>query len=238
MSDLIFRSDEATKGGFQAVVMVEGVLNPPQRVDPWKSTGEQKYEPKDRVEVTLDDAIILEMEEGEPEPDLENSQFRFWMNYAGKGKEKAHTNTFYVQGFLTSAEKLAEARGTKGGGLADIIGTRVILRKTDVFLFKRPKDGQQDAPKEEREYEEFYQTNFTFQTDDSGGGAVDLDAQAKSIVVGKSKAMAIRDLTIDQRLKTHPEYKQAIADGSITDMLGVELVNGIYKEVASEAGGS
>jgi len=50
--------------------------------------------------------------------------------------------------------------------------------------------------------------------------------------------MAIRDLTIDQRLKTHPEYKQAIADGSITDMLGVELVNGIYKEVASEAGGS
>ncbi len=233
--ELIFRSDEASKGGFQAVIEVEGILSSIERVPP-KFTGGEYGEPKDQAKIILDDATINEMEPGEPEPELNEGQYTFWLNYATKGKEKAHQNTFYVKGFCKSAEGLAKAREIPNGCVSDLLNSRVVLRKASkveggfietteegVLLFQRP------VSKDSEEKEQFYSDGFIF-VNSEGGSDVDIIEHVKSLVIGKTKGAALRPLMMDNKAKRNPEFKVALADDTLAEVLGLTVVDGKFAE--------
>lgn len=212
MSDLIGSSSEASKGAFQGILLVEGVLVSGERKPSRFTDSLYKSEPKDQAEVTLEDALILEMEEGETEPELKDDKFVFWMNYAVPGKDKPHQNTFFVKGFQKSAEELWKARGEEGKGWRDLIGSRVTLKRVEIVLFSRPS---KENPEEK---EEFTGTGYVFvETED--GASTDIKTHIADIIVGKVKSAAIRALLTDARGKQFPEYKAAVQSDSIETLL-------------------
>lgn len=218
-TDLILRSDEASKGSFQSIKKLEGNLMSVKRVP------NEFDETRDSAKVELEDVIILEMIEGESEPDLEDDKFRFFMNYAKKEKAKAHQNTFYAAAFLKSAEELAKARGVDNGGVADLIGSRVVLELKEVLLFTRTN-------KETQEKEEITGTNFVFASDEAGEQAP-IEEHIKSILIGKNKPNALRKLMEDSRAKREPAWRQKLNAGTIAEELGLEVVDGIFTEPQS-----
>ena len=226
MSDeVIGSSGEATRGGFFAVRKVTGLFSELKRVDSKFDPEQSKFEPKDQVQVTLEDALILEMEEGEPEPELRDGKYVFWMNYAKKGQTKPHANTFFVKGFCKSAEEIQKARGKAGGGWRDFLDQAIVLEKQSVLLFKRRKDGTDpDNP----EYDEFYQEGFVFVDETAAEG--DLSEHVKELIVGKNKQAALRAVLTDNRAKRNPEYKEAINSGAICELVGVYIDDaGLYQ---------
>ena len=223
--DLIFRSDEASKGGFQAIRRVTGTLASVKRVAS-KFTQTDDRVPKDQAEVVLDDAEILEMDVGEPEPELKEGRFTYWMNYALPGKEKAHQNTFYVRGFLKSAEALAKERGIPNGGLNDLMGTAITLERKEIVLFKRKVEGSDEK-------EEITQENLVFATDSDADAGVDITEHVRGLVVGLNEKAALRNLLMDSKAKRHPEYKDALNGGTLADMLGITVVDGVFQDTTS-----
>ena len=228
-TDIIDRPEDASKGGFQAIKKVEGVLQPLKRV---ASRFESGYgtnpdgTPKaanDQVEIVLEEAIILEMEEGEPIPELQEDRFTTWMTYAPPGKEKPSKNTFFVKGFCVVGTELAKARGLshtiEGGEVVstwrDLVNTRICLEKREVFLFKRRKEVGSE------EFEEFWQTNYV--PVECGEEASDLNDYVRGLIVGKNSVAAKRAVLLDSRAKRYPEYKEAIDAGTICDLVGVVL---------------
>lgn len=215
MTDPIFRSDEATAGGLAAVQKVQGRLVSIKRVPSRFEESAFGGVPKDQVEITLEDAVILEMPEGEPEPELPEGNYIFWMGYAAPGKEKPHKNTFYVKGFLASGEEL--------GIFPEWQDKLVTLEKKEIVLFKRKN--------QEGESEEITQTNFVFVGGEDAGSAPDLDEYVASLIVGKNKSSALRALLLDNRTKHQTMYRDAIKDDTIADMLGLVVDDkGIYQK--------
>ncbi len=229
---IIGSSKEATKGGFQAIKKVEGVLQPIKRVPSVfkESRFHKDKEPNDQAEIKLTEALILEMEEGEPEPDLKDDTFTTWINYAAKGKEKPNVNTFFIKGFMKSGEILeAKLRGVKpeDGILSNLYGTRVTLERKSIPLFKKPKE---DNPEEK---EDVMGTGYVF-VDEEGGGE-SLIEHIKKLVLGMTPASAKRNLALDGQAKRHPEYKEALDAGTLDNLLGVKLVEGKFEEVNNES---
>lgn len=219
VDDLIGRSSEASKGGFQGILKLQGLLASVERKpSSFETSSFGTGPPKDQAEVVLEDTIILEMEEGEPEPDLTDDKFTFWMNYAAPGKPKAHQNTFFVKGFCASAEAVQKEMGNAEGGYKDFIGTVVTLERQRVFLFKRP------SKEEEGEDEEFYSENFVFA---SGGdeSPEDMDDHLRGLMVGKNQAATLRAVMMDvkgKRLGSAAEIRTMFTDGSLAKRLGLE----------------
>lgn len=224
--DLIFRSDEASKGGFQAIKKVTGILvsvkRMPSKFEETTDDEGRTRTPKDQAEVALEDALILEMDEGEPEPELKDGKFTYWMNYALPGKEKPHQNTFFVRGFLKSAEKLAQERGIPGGTYKDLFNTVVVLERQEIVLFKRKIEGSDDK-------EEITQANLVFASDDDASEGIAIVEHIKGLVLGLNKQAALRNLLMDNRAKRYPEYKDALANDTLAEMLGLEVIDGIFK---------
>jgi hypothetical protein len=227
---IITKSGEATKGGFQAIKKVEGMLVAPKRVASkfTENRFNKDKEPNDQAEVVLEDAVILEMDEGEPEPDLRDNKFTFWMNYAAKGKEKPMVNTFFVKGFMKSGELLdAKLRGVKpeDGMISNLYGTRVTIERKTIPLFKKPKA---DNPEEK---EEVNGTGYVFVLEEGGGE--NLNDHIKKLVVGMSTSAAKRNLALDGQAKRHPEFKEALDAGTLGGMIGVTLTNGKFEVTPS-----
>lgn len=211
---VIFSSNEASKGGFQAVLAVQGKLVSIERVaSKFETNWDGEGTPPDQAEVTLEDAMILEMGEGEPEPELKDGKFTFWMTYAQPGKPKPHKNTFYVKGFLASGEKL--------GIFPDWRDKFVTLRRQEVVLFKRRNDAG--------ELEEIKQSSFVFVGEEASGQAP-IDDYVKELIVGKNKSSALRAVLMDNRAKQYSDIVSAVRDGSIDVRLGLKVDSkGVYQ---------
>ena len=232
MSDIIGKSSEATKGGFKAVKRVEGTLLPIKRVPSRFTEEDSKFGVKDQAEIVLEDALIVEMEPGEPEPELKDDRFVTWMTYAAPGKEKPNVNTFFVKHFMTSGEKLDAKRrgvGEKDGILSNVYGTRVVLERQNLFLFKKRKEGSDpDNP----EYEEFFQDNYVIVECEEGGGA-DVAGQVKAQVLGNTLPTAKRNLLTSGLGRRFPEYKTALDNGTLAELLGLVVADGKFAEKES-----
>ena len=226
MSDLTYRSDEAVKGGFQSILKIEATLSSIEKVE-----GKPEYG-RDQVKVITDDTIILEMEEGEPEPDLEDGQFTFYMNFAKFGKTKPNVNSFYAKAFCASAEALCKERSIADGDVRNLIGTRVVLERKTVPLFK-----QRD---EAGEVQDVTGTNFVF-VSGGGGRVASAEDHVRKIIVGLNKPNALRKLMQDSRTKSDPAWREKLSKGTLEPELGLVVNdNGLYEETANvkeEAGG-
>ena len=225
---IIGSSKEATRGGFQSIVEVEGILQEIKRVE--SKFTENRFNkdkgPNDQAEITLEEATILAMEEGEPEPDLKDDKFVTWMNYAAKGKTKPNVNTFFVKAFMKSAEAVeAKRRGVKPeeGILSNLYGTRVVLRKASVLLFKKHPEGKPD------ESEDVMGTGYIVVEGDEASVEM-LEAHVTTLVLGKTPASAKRALLLDARAKKHLEYREALDKGTLAQTLGIKLVGGKFVE--------
>jgi hypothetical protein len=243
--ELFFRSDEASKGSYQSIKKIRGILQPLKRV-PSKFKNDEGEPGNDQAEVTLLDAEILEMFEGEAAPELPDGKFTFWLNYAPPKAAKAHENTFYNRGFVMSAESLVAAKlgvvkdylewaGKKIAERREImvkspaIGTAVpasfnqlvtleyVTKESKrVVLFKDRK--KKDAAGNEPLV---YGQGFIFvgsETDAKG-----IEDHIKSLIVGKTPALSLKAVLMDARAKHQEDYVQAAREGKLHEKLGLKL---------------
>jgi hypothetical protein len=223
---LIGKSSEASKGGFKAIKEVEGVLQPPTR-EKSNFQREDGQPSPDQAKIILENAEIIEMEEGESEPELSEDRFTTYMNYARPGKDKPHQNSFYVKGFMKSGERLdAARRGVKPeeGVLGNLYGTQVCLRTEEVELFSKKIEGTDEK-------EPVLVSGYIIV--EAGGDTGSIEDHIKTLVVGFNEAAARRNLLKDTKAKRHSEYKQALDTGAqaLADMLGLEIKDGKFSEV-------
>lgn len=193
MDDIILDPNEASKGAFQAIKKVRGVLAEMKRVPSPFESDFSGGEPSDRIQITLEDAEILEMDEGEPEPELRDGQFTFSLTYAKPGKPKAHQNTFYVKGFLTTGKAL--------GIFPDYKGKLVTLERQVVELFK-----QRD--RDTKELVDITQESFVFVED--GGEALDMSAYVIEKLTDKAPHNALRTALMDNKIKYNEDVVAAV----------------------------
>lgn len=215
-NDVIFRTGEASKGAFQGIRKVQGRLTSIKRIPSrFETTFDGKGEPSDQVEITLEDAAILVMDEGEPEPELRDDAFTFWLTYAQPGKPKPHKNTFYVKGFLASGEAL--------GIFPEWQDKFVTLERQEIVLFKRRN--------EEGELMDITQESYVLVDGEAGVDAPSVDEYVKTMLVGKNKSAALRVVLLDNRIKHRTDIVAAVRDGSIVARLGLyEDEKGVYQD--------
>lgn len=228
--DLTGRSSEATSGGFRAVLVVEGNFVEAKRI-PSDFTKDDGSSANDQARVTLEEAVILKVKEGETEPELRDDKFTVYYGYAPQGRAQPHKNTFFVRGFQLSAEELWAKRGEKSKGWKDLLGSRVTMEQKSVMLFKRPPKGDEEAEEDGKVH--VYSENFVFVEGDAVSVG-DLDEHVRNKVVGLNEQAALRALLLDNRVKRHTKYKEALDNGTLAEMLGLDLVDGVFKRTEGE----
>lgn len=217
------RSDEASKGQWNSIEKVRGLLVSVERVPPSENASTDYGPPKDQAEIVLEDAIILQMAEGEIEPELRDDRFVVKMNYAAKGKEKSHVNSFFTKGFCASAEEVCKEMGNAKGGWQDLVGSVVTLESQTLVLFQK-KSKDEDG---EDVFEDITGTNYVFVADDGDGGA-GLDDHLRNLLVGKTPTAVTRALLMDARARRVPDIKTELKSGALAERLGLEVVDGVF----------
>ena len=198
MAKLVFKTEDAVKGGYRSIVEVEGDLTEVE----FKEAGSFK---SDQVQIVLENAVIREMEDGVPEPELPEGVFKCWQKYSGKPGVPPSDKSGYVISFLGSAE----AQGVNLPPDAKAV-QRVVIRKGMWDLGYEIKNepvkafGWQFMPSE-------------------ASKPVDLTAYVAGLIVGKNKAMAVREVMLDAKAKRRPEYKEAIQNDTIGDLIPVVM---------------
>jgi len=225
----IERPEDASKGSYASVLMVEGVPLPLRIIPSEKANTFGKF--TDRVEIRLAQATFLKMVEGEDEPELKDGVWSTRMNYAQKGKKSAHKNSVYVRGFVQS---LADAK-TTWSALVDA-GERVILEwkegiplgfhKNVVDVDGAPIMGEDGVTPMQEDA-----TGSSFVLSTGGSAITPILDHIKKLVLGKNDKMAARELMMDSRAKQKPEFKQALDAGTLAEKLGLKLnAEGIFVE--------
>ena len=215
---IISSSSEASAVGFKAVQKVTGLLNPLKRKES-NFTNEDdsgnKVPAKDQIEIALDDAIILEMLDNQPIPELKEDRFVDWMTYAKRGEDPTKQSIF-VRGFCKSAEKLWEGRGQVDKGWRELVGEIVTLEKQPVkYTFNKGT---------EKEKTEAFPCWHFVENEDS---TIGLDEYVAKIVGGKTPQIAARDLMMDARTKNNTELRTAVKMQQ--PIAGLEVVDGKYQ---------
>jgi hypothetical protein len=215
--NIVGSSKQAVSSGLNAILEVEGMLQPLKRVPGKKFEGaaEDKVV-QDQVEVSLTEAVIREMEGSIAEPELKDDTFKTWINYAPPGQLEPSKQGKFNQVFMKSAEKLWADRGEPDKGWRDLVSTRVVLRKQ---LRKYKIDGN---PVD----------SYCFGFIEGKENPVDIDAHVAKLIEGKDKASAVREIMMDSKAKRDPKYKEATKIGA--PIAGMELVDGTYQK-ASQA---
>lgn len=230
MSDeLVTTSSGASKGAFQGIKKIRGLLTSIKKV-PGRFKREGEENARDQVEAKYEDVAILEMDEGETEPELKDNAFTIWMGYALPGKRPSKRG-LYIKGFVTSGEELLIAKGgysrdsqehlidTATGKIVSAVeiltGQYVTLEHKLIYLFTNQAG-------EDVSYE-----GWVF-VKDEGGAVPAMADHIAGLLDGKNESGALRALLMDARAKQHPEYKDALSAGVIGGMIDVELIDGIY----------
>lgn len=225
MGEFVESSKEARHGGFRGIKKIRGLLVSIKKVPP--RFAESDYgEPKEQIEFTLEDALILEMFPGEEEFELKDNLFTGWVPYAVEGKAP-HINSGYMKCWVASAEKL-------GKKPSEFIGQYVTLEKIPTVLFKQPKLGEDKKPLLDEDGKKIYvevsaDNVFCFVADETADSK-NTREYVRDLISGLNEKAALRRLLTDIRAKQFPEYKEALNSGTLADMLELVLVDGKFQE--------
>lgn len=209
---LIFDPEQASKGSYKMVKRFNGDLV--------KLAREEGKFDKDQAVLYFENVEIEEMLEDEEKPTLDDDTYRAWYSYALPGK-KPHQNSLWIMGVIASAKEcgILEQVIKLFEGTGDPI--HVTMEKREINLYQIRNDAG------EKEWRTG--TNFIF----VGGTAVtedDVKDTIKEIVVGLGESAAMRELMMNPKAKRHPEYAEALENGTLADKLGIKLVDGVFKE--------
>ena len=219
---LVDNTKEAGRGGFKAIKSIRGLLVNMDEVEGNPDFADEQGRVKNQVKVEMSDVAILAMFPGEDEVELKDGNFTFWLPYSFPGK-KPNKNSIWVKVFVQSAEKL----GTTPNKM---IGQYVTLDKLPVFIFKTPKEGSPG------EYNEIWTDNYYSFVEDTAGDASNIAEYIKGLLIGLKPQPASRALATDDRAKQFPEYKDALRDGRISDIVDVVLgEDGKYQDALEES---
>jgi len=238
MSDgFVETTAEAAVGGYQGIKKVRGLFVDLKKIPP-RFTESEYGEPKEQMEITLEDAAILEMFPNADDFELKDSKFTCWVPYAAEGKVP-HGNSIYMRCFIASAEEL----GKKPSALK---GEYITLERQDRLLFKTKV---KNTDTEDMETVEVHSVNkagmpsansWCFVSDETADSGTVKD-YVRDMLTGNmppkyatplTEKAALRALLTDPRSKQFPEFKESLKAGTIGDLLGVALEDGKY--VATE----
>jgi hypothetical protein len=202
--------EQFSKGGFQGIKKVRGLLTNIEITDApdtWDNADK-----KDVVEVTLEDAVVLEMFEGEEPFDLTDGKFTFLLNYAKKGQNPSDNST-YKKGWVDSAKKLGKAPSS-------FIGEYVTLEKMEIELFPY-------TDKETKEKKIATGKCFCFVGDEA------LDSESiksflRGHLHGKDRKSVLRSLLSNQKAKQFPELRDMHKADTLAEYLDMVVEDGIY----------
>uniref|UniRef100_A0A6M3JMQ8 Uncharacterized protein n=1 Tax=viral metagenome TaxID=1070528 RepID=A0A6M3JMQ8_9ZZZZ len=215
---IIGLSKEATESGFKAILKVTGVLTPLKRKESTFKNDDGSPS-KDQVELVLEDAIVLQMANNLPIPELKDDRFMDWMPYAKRGEQPSKQSAF-VRGFVKSAEKLQEAHGKPECGWREYVGEVVTLERLPIsWTFNKGKDNE--------EKKEVLSWHFV----DNGDSTLGLDEAVAKLIEGKSPQMAARDIMMDARTKNQQDIRNAVRSGQ--PIAGLEVIDGKYQSTTS-----
>ena len=222
MSDFVESTKEASRGGFQGIKKVRGLLVDLKLVDPpesWDTTRRQ-------LQGTLEETAILEMFPGEEEFELKDGKYTFLIGYAEEGKTP-HANSPYMKCWVASAEKV-------GKKPSDFIGQVVTLDKVATVLFKQAKLDDKKKPILDEEGKKVYEdvivtSTFSFVADETADSE-NIKDYIRSKIVGLNQKAALRQLLIDTRAKQFPEFKEMLNNGTLADYLELVIVNEKFQE--------
>ncbi len=229
---------ELSVGGFQGIKKIRGLLMSIDVQDP-PETWENRE--KQVVVVKMEDTTVIEMFGDEDIFELKEGKFSFYIPYVEAGKAP-HQNSIYSRCWLASAKEL-------GKKPSEFIGQYVTLEKQPRVLFQKPILEDDGTGKKEPKLDEDGKkilgdilavdqsgrpNHFCFVKDDLANPN-SLNEYVKSNIVGLNQRAALRVLISDNRIKTHPEYKDALNNGTLATMLGVVLVEDKFQEVKKDA---
>jgi len=217
-------SKQAAKGGFRGIKKVRGLVVDIDRVPPpegWETTKEQ-------IQVRLEEAVVLEMFEGEEEFELRDGKFSFLYPYA-EGDAHPSANGPYMRCLVASAEKL-------GKKPTDFIGQVVTFAKMPTKLFStRPNKDAKGNVIEKGEDGKFplfdvITEDFFSIVADEGADNENTRTYAREAMMGLGKKAALRKLLTDTRLKQLPGLKDKLADGTLAAYLELQVIDGKFAE--------
>ena len=219
MAEMNLSSDAAVESGIKAILEIEGTL-----LKPTKEASTFEGANIDQLKLQLADAVILKMVEGAEQPELKDNIFTQWLKYGKNGAQAPVKGTFLVKHFLPDAEKLY-AKLTNApvipGTLMNLVGQRVRWVRLDVpYTIKDKVTGEEKKG---------ISSHYTFALDIMT--PEDIKTHVKKLVVGKNETAAKRALVMDAVAKTHPEYKAALDNNTLTDTLGITQVDGVFASV-------
>lgn len=226
---------ELSVGGFQGIKKIKGLLvdidvqNPPET---WENQEKQV------VVVKMEDTNVLEMFGDEDPFELKDGKFTFYVPYVEAGK-KPHQNSVYAKCWLASAKELGKVP-------SEFIGQYVTLEKQPRLLFQKPvidpttkkaklgEDGKKVLDDVLAVDQSGRANHFCFVADETTSPE-NLNGYVRDLIVGLNQKAALRKLLIDVKAKQHPEYKDALNEGTLANMLELVIVDDKFqKEEGSE----
>jgi hypothetical protein len=227
MGDFVESTKEASRGGFQGIKKIRGLLVKLEKVDPPESWDSKKQ----LIEASMEDTAVLEMFPNEEQFDLKDGKFKFSVPYAEEGKTP-NKNTIYMKVWVASAEKL-------GKKPSEFIGQYVTLDKLPILLFSKPKVGEDKKPILDANGKKVMEdvlavdstgrpNHFSFVGDETTT-SVNVRDYARKRLNGLNQKSALRELILDPQLKQYPEYKEAHNNGTLATMLEMTVdAEGVY----------
>lgn len=222
--DFVETTAEAAVGGYQGIKKVRGLLVSLEKV-PGKVPEGADWEPKDQIEVVLEDAAILEMFPNADDFELKDNKFTCWVPYAAEGKVPT-AGSIYMKCFIASAEEL----GKKPSALK---GEYITLERQDRLLFKMKEKNKET---EEMETIEVHSVNkagmpsygsWCFVSDETADSGTVKD-YVRDLLVGKNEKAALRALLTDPRAKQFPSFKTSLQAGTLAEELGLSIEEGKF----------
>jgi len=209
----ILDDKQFTRGGFQAIKKVCGILTDMSIVESKNPNSE--YEKL--VEIVLEDAQILEMDEGEPQPELSDGIFRHKYPYLKAGKVKPYQNSPYAKGFWQSGKDVGIFPDSWQGAF-------VTLEKKSIVLFQR-STGDTDEEGNKVMEEIVFNDYLCFVPNDDEAGQESIEEYTIAKLTGLAPTSAVRTAVLDARIKNNKDIVAAIRAQNFSG-IGLEIVEG------------
>lgn len=220
------RTSEASRGGFQNIKKVRGLLVSVKDVPPPEGWETDKLQIKGEME----DAVILERFEEGDDFELKDGKFTWYWGY-GLTPEDAETRNSpqyspWMKGAVASAEKMGTIPEKMVGSVVTIDKQRVVLFSTRP---KKDADGNDIEKGEDGKYPKVDVTQeiFVF-VPDEGADSENFKDYAAEQLVGLGQKAAKRKLITDTRLKQMFELKDKLNDGTLAEYLDLDIVDGKF----------